>query len=42
MNREVVAKGLAWRYVQYDKLGEFTQVEQAAKIARKGIWGDAR
>ena len=31
----------ARRYVQYDKKGEFTQVEQAAKTARKGLWGDA-
>ena len=41
VNRELVAKGLAWRYVQYDKKGEFTQVEQAAKTARKGLWADA-
>jgi endonuclease YncB( thermonuclease family) len=41
VNRELVAKGLVWRYVQYDKKGEFTQVEQAAKAARKGLWGDA-
>ena len=41
VNRELVAKGLAWRYVQYDKKGDFTQVEQAAKTARKGLWGDA-
>ena len=31
----------AWRYVQYDKKGEFTQVEQATKAARKGLWADA-
>jgi endonuclease YncB( thermonuclease family) len=42
VNREQVAKGLAWRYVQYDKKGEFTQVEQAAKKARKGLWADAK
>ena len=41
VNREQVANGLAWRYVQYDKRGEFTQVEQAAKTARKGLWADA-
>ena len=41
VNREQVAKGLAWRYVQYDKKGEFTQVEPAARAARKGVWGDA-
>ena len=40
MNRELVAKGLAWRYVQYDKKGEFTEVEQAARRARKGLWAD--
>ena len=42
VNRELVAKGLAWRYVQYDKKGEFTQVEQAAKAARKGLWADEK
>jgi hypothetical protein len=41
VNREQVAKGLAWRYGQYDKKGEFTQVQQAAKTACKGLWGDA-
>jgi micrococcal nuclease len=41
VNREQVAKGLAWRYVQYDKRGEFTQDEQAARAARKGLWADA-
>ncbi len=41
VNREQVANGLAWRYVQYDKRGEFTKVEQAAKTARKGLWADA-
>ncbi len=41
VNREQVANGHAWRYVQYDKRGEFTQVEQAARAARKGLWADA-
>ena len=41
VNRELVAKGLAWRYVQYGKKGDFTQVEQAAKAERKGVWADA-
>jgi micrococcal nuclease len=40
VNREQVAEGLAWRYVQYDKKGEFTEVEQAARRARKGLWAD--
>jgi micrococcal nuclease len=42
VNREQVARGLAWRYVHYDKKGEFTEVEQAAKKARKGLWADAK
>jgi micrococcal nuclease len=42
VNREQVAKGLAWRYGQYDKKGEFMQVEQAAKTARKGLWADPK
>ncbi len=41
VNRAQVANGLAWRYVQYDKRGEFTEVEQAARRARKGLWADA-
>jgi endonuclease YncB( thermonuclease family) len=41
VNSEMVRQGLAWRYVQYDKRGEFTQVEQAAMAARKGLWADA-
>jgi len=41
VNREQVAKGLAWRYVQYDRRGEFTQVEHAARAARTGLWADA-
>ena len=42
VNREQVANGLAWRYVPYDKRGEFTEVEQDARRARKGLWADAR
>jgi micrococcal nuclease len=42
VNREQIAKGLAWRYVQYDKRGEFTEVEQAARRARKGLWADPK
>jgi endonuclease YncB( thermonuclease family) len=42
VNREQVPKGLAWRYVQYDKKGEFTEVEQAAKTTRKGLWADVK
>lgn len=42
VNREKVAKGLAWRYVHYDKRGEFTEVEQAAQRARKGLWADLK
>ena len=40
LNREHVTKGLAGRYVQYDKRGDFTEIEQAARAARKGLWGD--
>lgn len=38
---EMVRQGLAWRYVQYNKRGEFAQDEQAARAARKGLWADA-
>ena len=39
-NMEMVADGFAWRYVQYDKPGEFTAAEADAREHRRGLWAD--
>jgi micrococcal nuclease len=40
INMEMVADGFAWRYVQYDKPGEFTSAENGAHENRRGLWAD--
>jgi endonuclease YncB( thermonuclease family) len=40
INLEMVADGLAWRYVTYDKPGEFTTAEADAREHRRGLWAD--
>jgi micrococcal nuclease len=40
INLEMVTDGLAWRYVQYDKPGEFTAAETDAREHRRGLWAD--
>jgi micrococcal nuclease len=40
INMEMVADGFAWRYVQYDKPGEFTGAEAEAREHRRGLWVD--
>jgi endonuclease YncB( thermonuclease family) len=41
VNMEMVHDGFAWRYVQYDKPGEFTAAEVDAREHRRGLWADA-
>jgi micrococcal nuclease len=41
VNMEMVGDGFAWRYVQYDKPGEFTAAEKDARDDRCGLWADA-
>jgi len=36
----MVRDGSAWRYVQYDKPGEFTAAESDAREHRRGLWAD--
>lgn len=36
INMEMVSDGFAWRYVQYDKPGEFTEAENDARDHRRG------
>ncbi len=40
VNMEMVADGLAWRYPQYDKPGEFTAAEADAREHQRGLWPD--
>jgi endonuclease YncB( thermonuclease family) len=40
INMEMVRDGFAWRYVQYDKPGEFTEAESDAREHRRGLWSD--
>lgn len=39
INEELVARGAAWRYPEYDKDGEFRAAEQGARDNRRGLWG---
>jgi len=40
INMEMVHDGFAWRYVIYDKPGEFTVAENDARERRRGLWAD--
>jgi endonuclease YncB( thermonuclease family) len=40
INLEMVRDGFAWRYVTYDKPGEFTAAEVGARERRRGLWAD--
>nr|WP_256657361.1 thermonuclease family protein [Pseudomonas sp. 2FE] len=38
-NREMVARGAAWVYRQYNSDQSLIDLEQSAKAARLGLWG---
>jgi endonuclease YncB( thermonuclease family) len=40
INMDMVRDGFAWRYIQYDKPGEFTVAEADARERRRGLWAD--
>jgi endonuclease YncB( thermonuclease family) len=40
INSEMVREGFAWRYVSYDKPGEFAAAENYAREHRRGLWAD--
>jgi endonuclease YncB( thermonuclease family) len=40
INVEMVRDGFAWRYVQYDRPGEFTAAEADAREQSRGLWAD--
>ena len=39
INKEMVRDGAAWRYVQYDRPGEFITAENEARAQGRGLWG---
>lgn len=39
INEELVARGAAWRYPEFDRDGEFLAAEQAAQAEGRGLWG---
>jgi endonuclease YncB( thermonuclease family) len=40
VNRELVARGMAWHYARYDKSRELRDAEKAARAAKAGLWTD--
>jgi micrococcal nuclease len=40
VNMEMVRDGFAWRYVTYDKPGEFSAAKNDAREHRRGLWAD--
>lgn len=40
VNREQVARGLAWMYRRYTSDASYAAAEYAAKSARRGLWSD--
>ena len=41
INRELVAEGWAWDYVQFDPKQEFAAAQAEARTARRGVWSDS-
>jgi endonuclease YncB( thermonuclease family) len=39
-NMEMARDGFTWRYVQFDKAGEFSAAESEAREHRRGLWAD--
>jgi endonuclease YncB( thermonuclease family) len=42
INREMVAEGWAWQFVQYDKSAALRDAQANAKRERLGLWADAQ
>lgn len=40
VNIEMVRRGMAWRYVKYDKAKLYVVAEAEAKTAGRGLWAD--
>jgi endonuclease YncB( thermonuclease family) len=40
VNLEMVKRGFAWAYVEYDPPAEYVAAESEARSARRGLWAD--
>jgi len=40
INLEMVKRGFAWAYVEYDPPAEYRRAEAEARAARRGLWAD--
>lgn len=40
VNTNMVRDGYAWRYVTYDKAGDYSAAEAEARKAKRGLWAD--
>ena len=41
VNRQMIADGWAWHYLQYDKTPELDALQAAARSAKRGLWADS-
>ncbi len=40
INLQMVRDGFGWRFMRFDKVGEFTDAERGARQKRRGLWAD--
>ena len=40
INLELIRRGFAWAYVEYDPPAEYVAAEAEARAARRGLWAD--
>jgi micrococcal nuclease len=40
INLDLIRRGMAWAYVEYDPPPEYVAAEDAARAARRGLWSD--
>lgn len=40
INLELIRRGFAWAYVEYDPPAEYVAAESEARAARRGLWAD--
>ena len=40
INLELIRRGMAWAYVEYDPPPEYVAAEAEARAARRGLWAD--
>jgi micrococcal nuclease len=40
LNKEMLKGGYAWHYKKYNQSKEFADLEEQARIAKKGLWSD--